>query len=170
MTIGLYLGRFQPFHNGHLHIVKEALKEVEGLIIGVCYNYNKEKNPFTKGKNPFTVEEIRKMINNSLFHNGITNYIIQLIMDKPDDKDWITQIERLSKFDTVYIGDKNTEGEQWVEKCLKNKYEIKKVKSLNGIDGTTIRNNMKEKKEWKHLVPKEVYKMLEEKQNDNNST
>ena len=33
--VGLYIGRFQPFHNGHLSVVREALKHCNNLIIVV---------------------------------------------------------------------------------------------------------------------------------------
>ncbi|MEM3766696.1 MAG: adenylyltransferase/cytidyltransferase family protein, partial [Candidatus Bathyarchaeia archaeon] len=30
---GLFVGRFQPFHKGHLHVIKEILSEVDELVI-----------------------------------------------------------------------------------------------------------------------------------------
>ncbi|MBI5133324.1 MAG: adenylyltransferase/cytidyltransferase family protein, partial [Thaumarchaeota archaeon] len=35
MKHGLLVGRFQPFHNGHLHAVKFALTKVEMLWIAI---------------------------------------------------------------------------------------------------------------------------------------
>ena len=49
---GLYVGRFQPFHTGHLEAIKEALKEVEELVIVIGsaqYSHNPH-NPFTAGE------------------------------------------------------------------------------------------------------------------------
>lgn len=47
-SVGLYIGRFQPFHIGHLYIIKEALKECEKLVvaIGSAQEARTEKNPF----------------------------------------------------------------------------------------------------------------------------
>lgn len=46
---GVFIGRFQPLHVGHTHIIDEALKQVETLVIvvGSAYNARTVKNPFT---------------------------------------------------------------------------------------------------------------------------
>ena len=47
--IGLYPGTFDPIHNGHLDLIRRALKLVDRLVIGVAIN---------TGKGPlFTLEE-----------------------------------------------------------------------------------------------------------------
>lgn len=45
---GLYIGRFQPFHNGHKSIVDKMLKECEDIIIvvGSADKRGTAKNPF----------------------------------------------------------------------------------------------------------------------------
>ena len=32
-TVGIFIGRFQPLHNAHLHIIKEALLDVDHLLL-----------------------------------------------------------------------------------------------------------------------------------------
>lgn len=47
--IGLYPGTFDPIHNGHVDLIRRALKLVDKLVIGVAVN---------SGKGPmFTLEE-----------------------------------------------------------------------------------------------------------------
>jgi pantetheine-phosphate adenylyltransferase len=47
--IGLYPGTFDPIHNGHIDLIRRALKLVDRLVIGVAIN---------SGKGPmFTLEE-----------------------------------------------------------------------------------------------------------------
>jgi len=48
----LYLGRFQPFHYGHLEVVRKILKEVDELIIaiGSAQESHSKANPFTAGE------------------------------------------------------------------------------------------------------------------------
>lgn len=73
--IGLYVGRFQPFHNGHKSVVEEALKHCDRLIIAV----GSSQESRTK-KNPFTFEERRELIWRSL--KGLNERV--LIIPLPD--------------------------------------------------------------------------------------
>jgi nicotinamide-nucleotide adenylyltransferase len=49
---GLYVGRFQPFHNGHLDAIKYALNSVDELVIviGSAQYSHHSHNPFTAGE------------------------------------------------------------------------------------------------------------------------
>ena len=50
--IGFLIGRFQPFHLGHLEAIKFALSKVEHLHVGIgSSNKSHEK------RNPFTADE-----------------------------------------------------------------------------------------------------------------
>ena len=48
----LFIGRFQPFHKGHLEAVKMILKENDEIIIAVgsAQYSHKLENPFTAGE------------------------------------------------------------------------------------------------------------------------
>ena len=147
MKRGLFIGRFQPFHLGHLQDIKNALKEVDELVIGIgSSNENHTK------ENPFTVEERIEMIDLALPANGISNYTVFPIPDFGNDKKWAEHIETsIPKFDVVYTGN------DWTERCFKGtKYKVKKVNMLEGISATIIRNKMLKNKDWQSLVPKEV--------------
>ena len=147
MKRGLFIGRFQPFHLGHLQDIKDALKEVDELIIGV--GSSKEKNT---EENPFSAEERTRMIDLVLPKNSVRNYIIFPIPDFHDDKKWVENIESLMpNFDVVYTGN------DWTERCFKTRgYTIKKVKILEGVTSTIIRDRMANNHDWQSLVPKEV--------------
>ena len=54
---GFLIGRFQPFHFGHLEAVNFALSNVDQLYIGIGSS-NKSYQP----RNPFTAKERNKMI------------------------------------------------------------------------------------------------------------
>ena len=49
IKVGVFLSRFQPFHNGHLHMIRLALKENEKVIIVIGSSNKKgtERNPFS---------------------------------------------------------------------------------------------------------------------------
>ena len=152
MKRGLFIGRFQPFHFGHLQDIKNSLKEVDELIIGI--GSSNEEN--TK-ENPFTVKERIEMIDLVLPNNNISSYTVYPIQDFHDDKKWVENIESLvPKFDIVYTGN------NWTERCFKGKYKVKKVDMLDGISSTIIRNRILKNKNWEELVPKEVVEYIKE--------
>src|SRR5579859_6594628 len=52
--VGLYPGTFDPIHNGHLDLIRRALKLVDRLVIGVAIN---------SGKGPmFNLEEREEIL------------------------------------------------------------------------------------------------------------
>lgn len=57
----VYIGRFQPFHNGHLEVVRHGLEIAEKVII-VVGSINAAPNI----KNPWSFEERKEMIEQSL--------------------------------------------------------------------------------------------------------
>ena len=76
MNRGLYIGRFQPFHLGHLYLVKKALTEVDELIIGISFGDKKVLE-----KNPYSLEERIKMIDITLMNNNVKNYLLHPVED-----------------------------------------------------------------------------------------
>src|SRR4030065_673315 len=59
---GLYVGRFQPFHLGHLDAIKEVMKSVDELVIVIGsaqYSHNLN-NPFTAGERLVMVRQALK--------------------------------------------------------------------------------------------------------------
>lgn len=59
---GVFPGRFQPFHLGHLEVVKWALKRVEELaiVIGTAQESHTVVNPFTAGERIIMIRESLK--------------------------------------------------------------------------------------------------------------
>jgi nicotinamide-nucleotide adenylyltransferase len=49
---GFYIGRFQPYHNGHQHMVEEIIEEVDELVLGIgsADASHTVRNPFTAGE------------------------------------------------------------------------------------------------------------------------
>ena len=58
---GLLIGRFQPFHLGHLSALRFALPKVDKLWLGL----GSSNKPIEKN-NPFSIEERKKMILSSI--------------------------------------------------------------------------------------------------------
>ena len=75
---GLYVGRFQPFHLGHLDAIKNVLKEVDELVIVIGsaqYSHSSD--------NPFTAGERLVMVHRALLEAGV-DYSKLWIVPVPD--------------------------------------------------------------------------------------
>jgi bifunctional NMN adenylyltransferase/nudix hydrolase len=55
--VAVYIGRFQPLHNGHTHIIDAAFKDYDALIVLVG-----SSNQAREVRNPFSFEERERMI------------------------------------------------------------------------------------------------------------
>lgn len=65
MEIGFYAGSFDPFTNGHLHVIEKSVKIFDKVIIGIGDNPNKKRR-FDKSLMKNLIEELlinRKLTN-----------------------------------------------------------------------------------------------------------
>jgi adenylylsulfate kinase len=58
----VYIGRFQPIHDGHFEIIKKAIKKNGQIVILVMDSYKINK------KNPFTFNQVKKKIQKKLIN------------------------------------------------------------------------------------------------------
>lgn len=151
MPTALFVGRFQPFHNGHLKVIKDILKQNYKLIIGI--GRSQESNTFL---NPFSAEERKEMIKLTLEKEGIKDYKIISIPDKPEDEDWLEYIEKTCpKFDVVFTGNPETK-----DVFENSKYKIMHIEQELKISSTDIRDRIVKNKSWKSQVPEETCNYL----------
>lgn len=149
---GLYIGRFQPFHNGHLALIKQMLTEVKKLHIVVGSAQHKS----TKD-NPFSADERRAMILAALTTEGITNVDIALVPDIHDHGQYVSHIKRfVQKFDIVYVAEnKHLEQLFTAAGC-----DVKTHHRIDSIMGTEIRMRMAKGEPWEQLVHPAVAEFL----------
>ncbi len=86
----VFIGRFQPFHNGHLSIVQRALKESENVII-LCGSAHQPRSV----KNPWYHQERAAMILNSLGGDKHRVHISPLSDIAHSDVDWVKSVEAI---------------------------------------------------------------------------
>ena len=68
MNIGFYPGSFDPFTNGHLHVVKSASKLFDKVIIGIGINSVKDRR--------FPKELMEDAIKDCLIEENLSNVYI----------------------------------------------------------------------------------------------
>jgi nicotinamide-nucleotide adenylyltransferase len=157
-TNGLFIGRFQPFHKGHLVTVKFALGRVDQLVI-VVGSAQKSHEP----RNPFTAGERISMIKESLDADGEADIRRILIIPVPDidvHSLWTHQVDTLvPKYDIVFANDPFTlmlfheQGIKAIEAPLYRRDEMM---------ATEIRRRMTREENWEDLVPMQVSKVIKE--------
>ena len=98
---GLLIGRFQPFHLGHLEALQFALSKVDKLWIGL----GSSDSPIQKN-NPFTAMERKEMILSSIDDLMKDKISIYFIPDLDNHIKWIEKIDTIvPKFDIVFSND-----------------------------------------------------------------
>ena len=151
---GLLIGRFQPFHFGHLDAVLFGLSRAENLFI--CIGSSNKSN---ERKNPFSAEERREMIRLSI-EPSITDRIkIFDIPDVGDHEKWTFEIDKIvPKYDVVFTNDEFT-------KTLFEKRKISVIsvllKDREKFSGTNIRNLITYDRNWRDLVPQGTRNVLD---------
>ena len=144
--IGLLIGRFQPFHLGHLEAIKFALSKVEHLHVGIgSSNKSHEK------RNPFTADERKSMILSSIDDDTSKNVSIHYIPDVDDHSKWTHLVDELiPEYDVVFSNDNFTH--ELYGKRGKSIISVD-LKSRNDLSGTNIRNLILTDQTWKEFVP-----------------
>jgi nicotinamide-nucleotide adenylyltransferase len=143
---GLLIGRFQPFHLGHLEAFRFALSKVDKLWIGIgSSNRPSEKN------NPFTADERKEMILSSI-DDSISNRIqIFFISDFDNHIKWIENIDSLvPDFEIVFTNDELTETlySKRGKKVISVPFKDREI-----LAGTNIRNKILGDRDWQTMVP-----------------
>jgi bifunctional NMN adenylyltransferase/nudix hydrolase len=90
-TAGIFIGRFQPLHNGHIEIINKMIQEVDHPVI-IVGSASGPRTPL----NPFTFQERVKMLQD-VFGKQITIYGADDY--KYQDNDWLVRINTI--IDTV---------------------------------------------------------------------
>jgi nicotinamide-nucleotide adenylyltransferase len=150
---GLLIGRFQPFHKGHLEAVNFGLSKVQNLWIGIgSSNKNHEK------RNPFTADERKEMILSSLDSKMLERVKIFFVPDTGDHDKWTYHVDSIvPPYDVVFSNDDFT-----LTLYKKRGTKVIEVPLLNRdmISGTNIRGMIVSDKDWSGLVPEGTRNVL----------
>ena len=151
---GLLIGRFQPFHLGHLAALRFALPKVDKLWLGLgSSNKPMEKN------NPFSVDERKKMILSSIEDSIKIKISIFPIPDLDNHVKWIQNIDTIvPDYEIIFSNDPMTE-----HLYSKRKIQVTAIPFLkrDQLSGTRLRDLIKSDQKWDDLVPEGTKILLE---------
>ena len=154
MTRGFYIGRFQPYHNGHQAVLGHVARSVDEIVIGVgsAQLSHELGNPFTSGERVL-------MITRSLASLDRPIYVIP-IEDIQRNALWVSHVRSMTPpFDCVFSNNPlvmRLFAEAGHSVHCPDMYE------RQTHSGTSIRQRMLEGEPWEHLVPPAVVEVLRE--------
>ena len=169
----IFTGRFQPFHNGHLHIVEYLSKKYPNEIICVAiikdYPFLGEKSDFdkrvdieiAKKVDALDVEKTLYIITKILQNRGYENTVVTL-MPRASVESWKI-IESLFDCNRIWVFTDNQQRPDSWEELKRNFYvsmheDILLVPIEKTINGTDIRIKLKNKdyETLREYLPEEV--------------
>lgn len=153
MKVGFYSGSFDPFTNGHLHVITESAKLFDKVIVGIGVNPQKTRR-FDKDLMQKTIEQVleREHLDNvtvisydnlsvdtALAYNS--TFLVRGIrngMDYEYEENMASINEEISGLDTVYI----------------------RAGSLGNISSSMVMELLRHNKDVSRYIPKEVLALV----------
>ncbi len=153
----LAVGRFQPFHLGHLHLVRQALSEYDEVIVAVTssqFSYL-EKDPFTAGER---IEMIRQSLSEAKV--DLARCIIVPLENVPHIATWACHLRSsLPRFGVIISGN------PYIEVLLAGSdIEVKRPELLDRdkYSASKIRQMIIQNNSWENFVPPAVAGIIKE--------
>ena len=176
--IGVFLARFQPIHNAHLHVIETALKECDhvAIMIGSSNKSNMERNPFDYSLRYNLVIDCLK---DNPYFNKITIYELPDWSQEDSAEDnliwgrylYYNIVSRIGqKSFTMYYSDKPELIKAWFDENIQRNVEykfLKRASVFNGLSSTKIRQALlsftdKDQEYLKKHLPLAVFRRVNE--------
>lgn len=155
----VFIGRFQPFHNGHKAVIEAALEQAKEVVVVVGSSFAARNI-----RNPFTFEERKAMIEATFpYHtlDGLGRLHIVPVSDYPyDDNKWMNAIQRVVEAtvphakDIGLIGHSKDHTSYYLEIFPEWKNHVE-VPNVGGINATDIRNGLLDSNHTFSILPLE---------------
>ncbi len=161
MRAAVFIGRFQPLHNGHKTILLRALEDNDAVIVVIgSINRHDDRNPFSF--------ETRKQF----MHAIDPRLIILGIEDYCDLVRWCEEVNRLlflysRTYDLYLYGAMKDDSTSAYIKAILERTVVKRFVEIGvlmndsvPLNATDIRKAIKDGEDFDHLVPAEVVEIL----------
>lgn len=151
---GLFLGRFQPMHLGHLSVVKRLVDAHDEVVlaIGSANVSHSQVNPFTAGER---VEMIAATLRGEGLHDRV--HVVP-VPDLGRNALWVSHVRSLvPRFSTLY-----TNNPLPARLFSEAGYRVAPAPfhERGSFEGTRIRRLMLEGGDWQSLVPEPVAEVI----------
>ena len=151
---GCYIGRFQPYHNGHHRMVEEIAAEVDELVLGIGSAGDSHTT-----RNPFTAGERVMMVTKAVAEFDLTTYVVP-IEDLERNSVWVSHVQSMApSFDVAYSNNPlviRLFGEAGVDVRQSHMF------NRDVLEGTEVRERMIADGDWDSLLPPAVVDVVRE--------
>ncbi|QAU12497.1 nicotinamide-nucleotide adenylyltransferase [Halorubrum sp. BOL3-1] len=151
---GFYIGRYQPFHDGHQHMVEEIAAEVDELVLGIGSAGDSHTT-----RNPFTAGERVMMATKAVEELAVTTYVVP-IEDLDRNSVWVSHVQSMTpRFDVAYSNNPLV-----VRLFEEAGVEVRQSPMFRRdvLEGTELRERMIRGRDWEDLVPDAVVDVIRE--------
>jgi nicotinamide-nucleotide adenylyltransferase len=152
--VALFIGRFQPFHRGHLSALRWIAARSSKVIV-VVGSAQKSFEP----ENPFSASERLKMIKSQLKVAGLAKKcVLAEVTDINDNERWVAHVgANAPKYDVVYSN--NALVRRLMGQAGRKVFAIPFFRRAI-YDATKIRGRMRQGQAWQDRVPEKVRTIL----------
>lgn len=156
MERGLYIGRFQPLHKGHIHSLLWCMGKVDELVVAVGSSDKsfESRNPFTAGER---IEMIRKAIEEEA-KDKLDKTILIPVPDVGTHVLWSYNMDLLvPRYTTIFTNDPFTSmlfeerGKDVVRPTMINR---------DRMSATEVRYRIAGDKDWQELVSSSTIELI----------
>ncbi|MEZ3167806.1 nicotinamide-nucleotide adenylyltransferase [Halorubrum ejinorense] len=151
---GFYIGRYQPFHHGHRHMIEEIAAEVDELVLGIGSAGDSHTT-----RNPFTAGERVMMVTKAVEGLDATTYVVP-IEDLDRNSVWVSHVQSMTpRFDVAYSNNPLV-----VRLFEEAGVEVRQSPMFRRdvLEGTELRERMIRGRDWTDLVPDAVVDVIRE--------
>ena len=154
MTRGLYVGRFQPYHLGHHHVVEAIAEEVEELVVGIgsAGDSHTQRNPFTAGERVTMVTKATRSVD-------LETYAVP-IEDLDRNAVWVSHVQSMCPpFDVAYSNNPLV-----IRLFEESGVEVRQEPLFRRevLKGSELRERMVTGDGWREFVPDPVVSVIED--------
>jgi nicotinamide-nucleotide adenylyltransferase len=154
---GLLIGRFQPFHGGHLEVVRKIRADRPAASLLIVVGSAEESYTWA---NPFTAGERVEMIDRALAEAKVAGTLCVPVSDISRHALWVNYLEMLLPgFDRVYTNNPLT---RILFERSGYLVESPPLFDRERFEGVRIREQLADGGEWKPAVPPAVAAYLDE--------
>jgi nicotinamide-nucleotide adenylyltransferase len=154
MTRGFYIGRFQPYHDGHHSMVEQISEEVDELVLGIGSAGDSHTT-----HDPFTAGERIMMLTKSMREFDLTTYVVP-IEDLDRNSVWVSHVQSMSPaFEVAYSNNPLV-----IRLFNEAGIEVRQSPMFNRevLEGSEVRERMIEGDSWETLVPEPTADVITE--------